>query len=437
MLPTQTVMAFIKGINKNFREIEMDRNMARFMRKILSLAVLSVPLSLLILSACGGGATVGSGSGNGGGFSNSGGGAGTGVTGTLGAGAISLSNGQAAKVVVGQASFTSSAAALSATGLSTPYSSVSVSGSQLYISDYGNNRVLVFNGIPTSNGASAVYALGQPNLITNTAGVSATTMSGPQSPVVSGNQLFAAEFNNSRIDIYNAIPTASPGTISVVAGQANNTSSVCGVSSAASLCLPETVSVAGGKMVVADAGHNRVMIWNSIPTVDGTAANLVLGQPNFTSFASGVSATSLNYAGGAWTDGTRVVVLDTNNNRVLIWKTFPASNGQAADVVLGQTSFTSNAPGTSATTLNAPYEGVFVSAAGQLFVVDSRNNRVLVWNAFPTTNGQAADVVLGQPNFTTSTTGTSATTLNNPVGVSVSGTQVFVTDQRNNRVLIY
>ena len=37
-----------------------------------------------------------------------------------------------------------------------------------------------------------------------------------------------------------------------------------------------------------------------------------------------------------------------------------------------------------------------------LFVADYDNNRVLIWNNIPTSNGQAANMVLGQPNMTSS-----------------------------------
>lgn len=376
--------------------------------------------SVLLLVSCGGG---------GGGFS-------------LTPLPIKLTNGQAAAVVVGQANFTSGTAGSGAAGLSAPYTGVSTSGSQLYVSDSGNNRVLVFNSIPTTNGASASYALGQLNLANYTASTSATTFRRPLSPVVSGSKLFVSDNGNNRVAIYNNVPTGSPGTIDVVAGQTDKTSNTAACSSSAVLYTPETVSVARGKMVVADGGNNRVLIWNSIPTADGTAADLVLGQTQLNTCGpnagGGVaSASTISYAGGAWTDGTRLVVLDLNNNRVLIWNSFPTSNGHAADLVLGQLNFTSTALGTSATSLNGPYQGVFVDAAGQLFVTDSGNNRVLVWNSFPTSNDQAADRVLGQQDFTSNGSGTTATTLNYPTGVYVSGTQVFVTDHSNNRVLIY
>src|SRR6185436_19577299 len=102
------------------------------------------------------------------------------------------------------------------------------------------------------------------------------------------------------------------------------------------------------------------------------------------------------------TDGVHVVVADTNHNRVLIWNRIPTINNQAADVVVGQENFT---PSTltgqvpTAKSMRGP-QGVWI-VNGKLYVADTQNNRVLVYNRIPTANGAAADVVLGQPDFTT------------------------------------
>ena len=70
-------------------------------------------------------------------------------------------------------------------------------------------------------------------------------------------------------------------------------------------------------------------------------------------------------------------------------------------------------------------------------MADRANNRVMVWDSFPTSNGAAADVVLGQPTFAGTTPTLSQTGLDNPSGLHVSGTQLFVVDRENNRVLIF
>ena len=44
-----------------------------------------------------------------------------------------------------------------------------------------------------------------------------------------------------------------------------------------------SVTSDGQRLYVTDLGHNRVLIWNSIPTQNGQAADVVVGQPNMTS----------------------------------------------------------------------------------------------------------------------------------------------------------
>jgi hypothetical protein len=75
----------------------------------------------------------------------------------------------------------------------------------------------------------------------------------------------------------------------------------------------------------------------------------------------------------------------------------PVTNGQSADLVLGQPDFTSseaNNGGRSERSLSWPQS---VAAVGdRLWVADAGNARVLQWNAMPVPNFAAADLVLGQ-----------------------------------------
>ena len=61
-------------------------------------------------------------------------------------------------------------------------------------------------------------------------------------------------------------------------------------------------------------------------------------------------------------------------------------------------------------------------------VVDFSNRRVLIWSAFPTTNGQAADLVLGQPNFTSAGGGVGPASFDSPYDVCSNGIELFVAD---------
>src|ERR1019366_2662347 len=72
---------------------------------------------------------------------------------------------------------------------------------------------------------------------------------------------------------------------------------------------------------------------------------------------------------------TTLVVPDEGNNRVLLYS-FPVTNGQAANVVLGQSSFSTSAPGTSASTMGSP-SAYAVDQVGNLYVSDTLNCRVL------------------------------------------------------------
>jgi DNA-binding beta-propeller fold protein YncE len=90
----------------------------------------------------------------------------------------------------------------------------------------------------------------------------------------------------------------------------------------------------------------------------------------------GISASSLLYPGFVYSDGTKLFVADSGNSRVLVWNTLPTSSGQAADAVIGQPDFSSSAPGRSATQLS--YPAGLVVAGGKLYIADQGNTRVLV-----------------------------------------------------------
>ena len=385
---------------------------------------------------------------------------------------ISLTNFQAAAVVIGQVNFS---AGLPNQGMANPTASTTTGGfgsvgvgptGAIYFSDYSNQRVLGFLTVPTSNDANADFVLGQPNFTSTGGGTAANQFGGPQSPYTVkgflGTKLVVADFYNSRVLIWRKAPTSNQVKANVVIGQAKfgTRNSAC---TAFGLNAPETLSIGGGHLVVADSSNARVLIYNRVPGISGQRASLVLGQNNFktcvtlnngTGASGSPSAANFSYPAGVWTDGTRLVVTDEDENRVLIWKKFPTKNFQPADIVLGQPSFTSdvadndgsNSSGPpTASNLKMPYDGVF-SNGTQLFIDDQMNNRILVWNTFPTANFAPADVVLGQPNFACGvanndgtgcvTGGPSANNLSHPTGITQVGSQLIVVDG-NSRYLIY
>src|SRR5450755_3882952 len=108
-----------------------------------------------------------------------------------------------------------------------------------------------------------------------------------------------------------------------------------------------------------NTSNTRVLLFNNLssqlpaPTAELTynskcpvcvgTANVVLGQPDFvtTTQYSVASSNTLRTPTGVASDGVHLVVADTDENRVLIWNHIPTGNDQPADVVVGQPNFTS------------------------------------------------------------------------------------------------
>jgi len=253
----------------------------------------------------------------------------------------------------------------------------------------------------------------------------------------------------------------------LVIGQKNFTAADYGATNTL-IGSPYGVAVANGVLWVVDANrlaatpnNNRVLRFSDVSTYPGPTqslyvqgstcgacrgvSSLVLGQPDFTTNNSNLSQTGLRGPTGVATDGNILAVADTDNNRVLIWLRAPTRNGQPADVVVGQADFTHNATSVppTQTSLRGP-EGVWISN-GKLFIADTQDNRVLIYNRIPTSNNAPADIVVGQQDFTSfvqpdltqKQPSTAANNMQDPIAVSSDGTHLFVTDFGQNRVLIF
>jgi len=199
------------------------------------------------------------------------------------------------------------------------------------------------------------------------------------------------------------------------------------------------IDQATGKLFIADRSNHRILRWSSTGAyTNGSAAEAVLGQVNFTDKTTGASATKMNNPIGVYVDKAgRLWVGDFSNNRILRFD--DASNkatGASADGVLGQASFTANTAGTSSTTMSGPV-GIHADENGTLWVSDFNNHRILKFNnAAAKPNGAAADGVLGQPDFTSKNMVLSAVGMTSPNGVYVdlSG-NLYVSDFGNKRIL--
>ncbi len=358
-------------------------------------------------------------------------------------------------------------------------------------------RCPVCVGTPSVGQASVV--LGQPDFTTVTNPY--TTQSGFRNPTfvaTNGTILVVSDTDNNRVLIWNTIPTTIDQPADVVLGQTNFTTvQQPPLLSSSSLRGPQGVWVQGTQVFVADTQNHRIMVWNNIPTANNQPADLVLGEPNFTtappSTTSNLPATASNLFSpvSVTSDGQRLYVTDLGHNRVLIWNSIPTQNAQPADIVVGQQNMTSEldngvnptcvstttdadgyptfsgctptiCPSTQNDSAGSPlyparcgfsmsYPRYALSDGKHLFIADSGNDRVLLYQNIPTSNGQAADIFLGQPDqysdvVTTSTDTfrpdanlleSSANTTRTPYGLAWDGTNLYVSDPYDVRVLVF
>ena len=119
-------------------------------------------------------------------------------------------------VVVGQAGFNSGVVhgglgSINSAGLNSPVHVTVCANGQMFIADSSNHRVLGYNQVPQSNGATADFVIGQPGFTTGTAnngvGVGGITqdqrLNGPYAVHCISNKLFIVDRNNRRVLVYN------------------------------------------------------------------------------------------------------------------------------------------------------------------------------------------------------------------------------------------
>lgn len=352
------------------------------------------------------------------------------VTG-VGVPANALLTGQVAGVFIGQADGTAQLTTVNSSTTAYAFQAAVSSTGKLAISDETNNRVLIWNTVPTTSGVAADVVLGQANFTSSGAATTAVGLSAPRGLYWHGTNLWVVDKGNNRVLRYTN-PTTSGQSASLVLGQANFTSSGAATTSTG-MSDPTGVLIYAGKLLVADTTNNRVLVWSAVPSTNGAAASYALGQAS--GGANLTTATAATTAAGmsapysmAVTSTGNLLVVDKTNNRVLHFVGVPSAGGASASFALGQatggSNLTTSAAATTAGGMSSPY-AVAVSAAGQIAVADGSNNRVLIWYSTPTTVSDA-HAVLGQSLFTTATAGTAAGTMTTPLGLGWSGNHLLV-----------
>ena len=366
------------------------------------------------------------------------------------------------------------------TGMGTALA-VYATATNVFVSDAGNNRVLVYppittltiSGTQVSPPATAV--IGQALFTTGAANggnpeASSTTLNVPIDIAASSTELFITDSGNNRVLVFPLNSSGPSTTASRVIGQLDfpyvapnlvegKEFNLAGSTSSASGSAILDYSATPPHLYVADTLNNRILGYNDFTHMkNGQAADIVIGQPD-------LFRTLINYPTNSQTmpnqqglygptslvvdSAGNLYVADTFNSRILRFPTpFNPPSGstvlESADLVLGQRDFVSVVTDPTPQTLSAPISLAFTQnganaamATGMLFAVDANQNRVLAFSK-PFSNGMSASLVLGQSSYFVTTAASTAAGLSGPRGVAVDPQdRVLVADFGNRRVQVF
>jgi NHL repeat len=156
------------------------------------------------------------------------------------------------------------------------------------------------------------------------------------------------------------------------------------------------------RVIAADTGNHRLLVWPDLPDVDGADSAVVIGQPDARSEGPQAGGRGpqrgLHLPTGLARTPELLLVADAWNHRVLGFDAALDADDPAPVLVLGQDDLTgvgANRDGEpDGSTLYWPFGVLWHD--GWLWVADTGNRRVLGWHGLPE-GRRPADVVLGQP----------------------------------------
>jgi uncharacterized protein (TIGR03437 family) len=298
---------------------------------------------------------------------------------------------------------------------------------------------------------------------------SSSSVSTPRGGVFNAGNLWLADFGNNRVLGFQP-QSGSYNTASYLAGQVDFFYSQPNLIEGRELYLT-AANVVGGDVAIdhssnpphlyiADTYNNRILGFRNALTVQaGQLADIVIGQADLPGYPGSAFYqaqynnpyndptiavnTGLNRPSGVIVDNAgNLWVADTGNGRVLRFATpFTQTSGsqQTPSLVLGQSGYNQQQFGASQGTMQSPY-GLALFSDGSLAVSDPSLNRILVFKRPAGGDFQSssnASIVLGQQTFNNSSPAAGASGLSNPAHIAVdSSDRLYVADSTNNRLVV-
>lgn len=292
-------------------------------------------------------------------------------------------------------------------------------------------------------GAASPFGLALPD-----AQPTASQLYAPRGVWCDDRTLVVADSGNHRVMLWHGLPSDDGHPADVVLGQPDFTSegaAAGGRGPRRGLHLPTGVLVHDGRLVVCDAWHHRLLVWDGIPDSLDAAPAYAIGQGSLDEVAPNrggtITGASLYWPYGAGTAGGWFWIADTGNRRVLGWPSLPEP-GVPAEVVLGQASAVEGDEnrGGEPTARSFRWPHAITGDADTMYVADAGNHRLLGWSPAPRADVDAS-LLLGQAGFRENVElphrPQGAHRFRFPYGAAVDGDRLAVADTANNRVLLW
>jgi len=371
-----------------------------------------LPLFLLfttLLAACGGGGGAGGGYSGGTGTSNT-----SQMGGSIQGKALAFSN--QVTTLAGTAGSSGFTNGTGAAALFHDPRGIATDGTNLYVADGSNNtlrRVVIATGVVTTLAGAA----GSSGTADGTG--AAALFSDPTGVTTDGTNLYVTEQTAHTIRKV----VIATGVVTTLAGTAGSSGSVDGTGAAARFSQPTGITTDGTNLYVMDSANNTirklVIATSVVTTLAGTAGSS--GSADGTG-----TAARFNESLGITTDGTSLYVVDYGNSTI---RKVVIATG-VVTTLAGTAGSSGSVDGTGAAArFHEPME--ITTDGANLYVADRYNQavrKVVIATGVVTT-------LAGTAGSSGSTDGTGAEArFRNPVGITIDGTNLYVTDGGNNTI---
>jgi uncharacterized protein (TIGR03437 family) len=310
----------------------------------------------------------------------------------------------------GHPGFSGDSGPASAAQLNQPYDLALDAAGNLYIADYGNQRVRAIGtdgniNTVAGNGASGSSADGGP--------ATAAMLLGPRNVATdAAGNLYISEFDGHRVR--RVVPG---GTIGTVAGTGiAGFSGDGGPAGAAQLAYPAGLALDAGNLYIVDTGNVRIRkVFSGAGTIGTVLTQTSFGMPD------------IQLAGLAATAAGVLYIPESGNS--LVWQLTPAGALTRVAGAAGSGAYTGDGEPALQTVLSIPVE-VTLDAAGDLYISETRRVRSVT-----AATGIIATVA-GNGTFGFGGDGGSAlmAVLNTPTGLAFNSGTIFIGDSNNQRV---